>query len=141
MELEIKNKSGSGTGRTIALADDIFGVDPHEHSMWLAINSYLAAQRQGTHKTLQRSEVSGSTRKLFRQKGTGRARQGSIKSPLNPGGATMFGPQPHKYSVKLPRKVKQLARKSALSEKVQNNAFVVVEDLNFDSPRTKQVQG
>ncbi|HWF44976.1 MAG TPA: 50S ribosomal protein L4 [Candidatus Kapabacteria bacterium] len=140
MEVEVLSKAGSGTGRKIALSEDIFGIEPHEHSMWLAINTYLANQRQGTHKTLQRSEVSGSTKKLFRQKGTGRARQGSIKSGLHPGGATMFGPQPHKYTKSLPRKVKQLARKSALSEKVKNNAFVVVEDLNFDTPRTKQVQ-
>lgn len=140
MELQVLSKSGTATGRTIALADDVFAIEPHEHAMWLSIESYLAAQRQGTHKTLPRSEVSGSTRKLFRQKGTGRARQGSIKSGLNPGGATMHGPQPHKYEKKLPRKVKQLARKSALSEKVKNNAFVVVEDLNFDTPRTKQVQ-
>src|SRR5579871_3514591 len=112
MELEVLNKTGSGTGRKVALSDDIFGMEPHEHSMWLAINSYLAAQRQGTHKTLPRSEVSGSTKKMFRQKGTGRARQGSIKSGLHPGGATMHGPQPHKYEVKITRKVKQLARKS-----------------------------
>jgi large subunit ribosomal protein L4 len=140
MELEVLSKSGTGTGRTIDLPDDIFAIEPHEHAMWLSINSYLAAQRQGTAKTKGRSEVAGSTKKMFRQKGTGRARQGDIKSPLHPGGGTMFGPKPHKYSVKLPRKVKQLARKSALSEKVKNNAFVVVEDLNFDTARTKQVQ-
>jgi len=140
MKVEVLSKSGAGTGRKIELADDIFAIEPHEHSMWLAIDTYLANQRQGTHKTMPRSEVSGSTKKLFRQKGTGRARQGSIKSGLNPGGATMHGPQPHKYTKGLPRKVKQLARKSALSEKVKNNAFVVVEDLNFDGPRTKQVQ-
>ena len=140
MKVEVLSKSGAGTGRKIELADDIFAIEPHEHAMWLAIDTYLANQRQGTHKTLPRSEVSGSTKKLFRQKGTGRARQGSIKSGLHPGGATMHGPQPHKYTKGLPRKVKQLARKSALAEKVKNNAFVVVEDLNFDGPRTKQVQ-
>jgi large subunit ribosomal protein L4 len=140
MKVEVLSKSGVGTGRKIELADDIFAIEPHEHAMWLAIDTYLANQRQGTHQTLPRSQVSGSTKKLFRQKGTGRARQGSIKSGLNPGGATMHGPQPHKYTKGLPRKVKQLARKSALSEKVKNNAFVVVEDLNFDGPRTKQVQ-
>jgi large subunit ribosomal protein L4 len=140
MKVEVLSKSGAGTGRKIELPDDIFGIEPHEHAMWLAIDTYLANQRQGTHQTLPRSQVSGSTKKLFRQKGTGRARQGSIKSGLNPGGATMHGPQPHKYTKGLPRKVKQLARKSALSEKVKNNAFVVVEDLNFDGPRTKQVQ-
>jgi large subunit ribosomal protein L4 len=140
MEIEVLSKSGSGSGRKISLSDDIFGIEPHSHAMWLAINTYLANQRQGTHSTRTRSMVSGSTRKLFRQKGTGRARQGSIKSPLNPGGATMHGPKPHKYTQKLPRKVKQLARKSALSEKVKNNAFVVIEDLTFDTPRTRNVQ-
>ncbi len=140
MEIEILSKAGTGTGRKATLPDDIFAIEPHEHAMWLAIETYLANQRQGTHSTLPRSEVSGSTKKLFRQKGTGRARQGSIKSGLHPGGATMHGPQPHKYTKSLPRKVKQLARKSALSEKVKNDAFVVVEDLNFDTPRTKQVQ-
>src|SRR5437899_428372 len=140
MELEVLNKTGSSTGRKISVSDDIFGIEPHEHAMGVAIDTFLANQHQGTHKTLQKSEVSGSTRKLFRQKGTGRARQGSIKSGLHPGGATMFGPQPHKYTKGLPRKVKQLARKSALSEKVKNSAFIVVEDLNFDGPRTKQVQ-
>jgi large subunit ribosomal protein L4 len=140
MKLEVLSKSGSGTGRKIDLSDDIFAIEPHEHSMWLAINSYLAAQRQGTHNTRGRSDISGSTKKLFRQKGTGRARQGDIKSPLHPGGGTMFGPKPHKYSVKLTRKVKQLARKSALSEKVKNNAFVIVEDLNLSGARTKSVQ-
>jgi large subunit ribosomal protein L4 len=140
MELEVLNKSGLSTGRSITLPDDIFGIDPHEHVMWLAINAHLANQHQGTHQTKGRSQVAGSTRKLFRQKGTGRARQGDIKSPLHPGGGTMFGPHPHKYTTKLPKKVKQLARKSALSEKVANNAFVVVEDFNLDVIRTKQVQ-
>jgi large subunit ribosomal protein L4 len=140
MEVEVLNKSGSSTGRSITLPDDIFGIEPHEHVMWLAINAHLANQHQGTHQTKGRSQVAGSTKKLFRQKGTGRARQGDIKSPLHPGGGTMFGPHPHKYTTRLPKKVKQLARKSALSEKVRNDAFVVVEDFNLDMPRTKQVQ-
>ena len=140
MEVDVISKSGSSTGRKITLSDEIFGIDPHSHTMWLSINAYLANQRQGTHSTRTRSMVSGSTRKLFRQKGTGRARQGGIKSPLNPGGATMHGPKPHLYTQKLPRKVKQLARKSALSEKVANNAFVVVEDMNMTAPRTRTVQ-
>ena len=140
MEVQVLSKTGSSTGRTITLDDSIFGIEPHEHAMWLAINTYLANQRQGTHKTKSRGEVAGSTRKLFRQKGTGRARQGDIKSGLHPGGGTMFGPMPHKYTQSLPKKVKQLARKSALSEKVKNNAFVVVEDLHFEAPRTRQVQ-
>jgi large subunit ribosomal protein L4 len=140
MELAVLNKSGKETGRTIALNDEIFGIEPHEHAMWQAITVYLANQRQGTHKTKTRSEVAGSTKKLFRQKGTGRARQGDIKSGLHPGGGIIHGPMPHKYTKSLPRKVKQLARKSALAQKVKNNAFVIVEDLNFSAAQTKQMQ-
>ncbi|HEY3873966.1 MAG TPA: 50S ribosomal protein L4 [Candidatus Kapabacteria bacterium] len=140
MQVDIISKSGASTGRKVTLADDIFAIEPHEHAMWLMIDTHLANQRQGTHSTLPKSAVSGSTKKLFRQKGTGRARQGSIKSGLHPGGATMHGPLPHKYTKSLPKKVKQLARKSALSEKVKNGAFVVVEDFNFSAPRTKQMQ-
>ena len=140
MEVEILSKSGGSTGRKITLADDIFGIEPHEHSMWLAIKATLANRRQGTHSTKGRSEVAGSTKKLFRQKGTGRARQGDIKSPLHPGGGTMFGPKPHKYTLSLPKKVKQLARKSALSQKVKNEAFYIVEDFSFDEIKTKKMQ-
>ncbi len=140
MELEIFSKSGAKSGKKVTLSDDIFGIEPHEHAMWLAINVYLANQRQGTHSTKGRSEVAGSTKKLFRQKGTGRARQGDIKSGLHPGGGTMHGPKPHKYTKSLPRQVKQLARKSALSQKVKDNAFVVVEDLAFAEPKSKQMQ-
>ena len=140
MELAVLNKSGKETGRKINLSDEIFGVEPHEHAMWQAITVYLANQRQGTHATKTRGMISGSTKKLFRQKGTGRARQGDIKSGLHPGGGTMHGPMPHKYTKSLPRKVKQLARKSALSQKIKDSAFVIVEDLNFNEPKTKQMQ-
>ena len=140
MEVEIKGKNGSATGRMATLSDDIFGIEPHEHAMWLAIDVYLANQRQGTHSTKTRGRVAGSTKKLFRQKGTGRARQGDIKSGLHPGGGTMHGPLPHKYTKGLPRKVKQLARKSALSQKVRENAFIIVEDMRLDAPKTKSVQ-
>lgn len=140
MELAVYNSSGAKTGKMITLSDDIFGIEPHEHVMWLAIKSYLANQRQGTHSTKGRSEVAGSTKKLFRQKGTGRARQGDIKSGLHPGGGTMHGPKPHKYTENLPKKVKQLARKSALSQKVKENKLIVVEDFKLDGPQTKAVQ-
>jgi large subunit ribosomal protein L4 len=139
MDLEVLSKSGQKL-RTVSVSDEIFGVEPHEHSMWLAIDMYLANQRQGTHSTKGRSEVAGSTKKLFRQKGTGRARQGDIKSPLHPGGGTMFGPKPHKYHKSLPRQVKQLARKSAISQKVRESKFIVVEDFNLGQAKTKQVQ-
>jgi large subunit ribosomal protein L4 len=139
MELQVFSKTGSKL-KKVSLNDEIFGIEPHEHAMWLAIKAYLANQRQGTHSTKGRSEVAGSTRKLFRQKGTGRARQGDIKSGLHPGGGTMHGPKPHKYTEKVSRKVKQLARKSAFSQKVKENAFIVVEDLNLSSPKSKDMQ-
>ena len=139
MKLEVYNLSGAKTGKTVTVDDAIFGIEPHEHSMWLAIKSILANKRQGTHSTKGRSQVAGSTRKLFRQKGTGRARQGDIKSPLHPGGGTMFGPHPHKYSVDMPKKVRQLARKSALSQKVKANAIYVVEDLNLGEVKTRKM--
>lgn len=140
MELEIHSRTGQKLDRKVTVQDEIFGIEPHEHSMWLAIDVYLANQRQGTHSTKTRSEVAGSTKKLFRQKGTGRARQGDIKSGLHPGGGIMFGPKPHKYTKTLPRQVKQLARKSAIAQKVRDNAFIVVEDLNLSKPGTRQIQ-
>jgi len=140
MEVAVYSKSGAKSGKMISLSDEIFGIEPHEHIMWLAIKAYLANQRQGTHSTKGRSEVTGSTKKLFRQKGTGRARQGDIKSGLHPGGGTMHGPKPHKYTEKLSKKVKQLARKSALSQKVKENAFIVIEDLNLSEPKSKDIQ-
>lgn len=140
MELEVYNLSGAKTGKKITVDESIFGIDPHEHAMWLAIKATLANRRSGTHSTKGRSEVAGSTKKLFRQKGTGRARQGDIKSPLHPGGGTMHGPKPHKYTQTLPKKVKQLARKSALSQKVKGEAFYVVEDFSWSEIKTKKMQ-
>ncbi len=141
MQLEIYTIGGAKSGKTVMVDDAIFAIEPHEHSMWLAIKATLANRRAGTRSTKGRSEVAGSTRKLYRQKGTGRARQGDIKSPLHPGGGTLFGPKPHKYSLGLPKKVKQLARKSALSQKLKDGAFIVVEDFMFDEIKTQKMAG
>ena len=140
MKLEVYTAAGAKSGKTVEVDDAIFGIEPHEHSMWLAIKATLANRRAGTHKTKGRSEVAGSTKKLFRQKGTGRARQGDIKSGLHPGGGTMHGPQPHKYTMSLPKKVKQLARKSALSQKVKTGALYIVEDFTMSEIKTKKMQ-
>ena len=137
MELNILDKNGKDTGKKVALNDAIYGIEPNEHVLWLDVKQYLANQRQGTHKTKERSELSGSTRKLIRQKGGGGARRGDIKSPVLVGGARVFGPTPRDYSFKLNKKVKQLARKSALSTKAKENQIVVVEDFSFDAPKTK----
>ena len=139
MELTVYNIKGEDTGRKVQLNDNIYAVEPNEHVMYLAVRQYLADQRQGTHKSKERSELSGSTRKLFRQKGTGGARRGDINSPLLRGGARVFGPKPRDYSFKLNKKVKALARKSALTCKVNDNEIVVVEDFTFDSIKTKQM--
>ncbi len=139
MELSVYNIKGEDTGRKVQLNDDIYGIEPNEHVMYLAVRQYLADQRQGTHKSKERSELSGSTRKLFRQKGTGGARRGDINSPLLRGGARVFGPKPRDYSFKLNKKVKVLARKSALSSKITDGAIRVVEDFNFDAIKTKQM--
>ena len=139
MELTVYNIKGEDTGRKVQLNDSIYAVEPNEHVMYLAVKQYLADQRQGTHKSKERSELSGSTRKLFRQKGTGGARRGDINSPLLRGGARVFGPKPRDYSFKLNKKVKALARKSALTCKVNDNEIVVVEDFTFDSIKTKQM--
>ena len=139
MELTVYNIKGEDTGRKVQLNDDIYGIEPNEHVMYLAVRQYLADQRQGTHKSKERSELSGSTRKLFRQKGTGGARRGDINSPLLRGGARVFGPKPRDYSFKLNKKVKVLARKSALSSKITDGAIRVVEDFNFEAPKTKQM--
>jgi len=122
----------------VTLNDSIYGIEPNEHVVWLAVKHYLANQRQGTHKTKERSEVSGSRRKLIRQKGSGMARRGDINSPVLVGGGRAFGPRPRKYGFKLNKKEKILARKSALSLKAKNNAIVVIEDFDFDEPKTKQ---
>ena len=139
MELTVYNIKGEDTGRKVQLNDDIYAIEPNEHVMYLAVRQYLAAQRQGTHKSKERSELSGSTRKLFRQKGTGGARRGDINSPLLRGGARVFGPKPRDYSFKLNKKVKVLARKSALSSKITDDAIMVIEDFNFEAPKTKQM--
>ena len=137
MEVSVLNIKGQDTGKNVTLNDSVFGVEPNDHAIYLDVKQYLAAQRQGTAKTKERSELSGSTRKLGRQKGGGGARRGDINSPLLVGGARVFGPKPRDYRFKLNKKVKQLARRSALSYKVQENALVVVEDFTFEAPKTK----
>ncbi len=137
MILDIHSVNGSKTGRTVDLPDSIFGIEPNEHTVYLAVKQYLAHQRQGTHKSKERSEMSGSTRKLFKQKGTGGARRGDINSPLLNGGARVFGPKPHDYVVRLNKKVKILARKSALSFKAKEGSIFIVEDFTLEAPKTK----
>ncbi|QHS62441.1 50S ribosomal protein L4 [Chitinophaga agri] len=141
MQVDILNKEGKKTGRTIELPEEIFGVEPNNHVIYLAVKQYLAAQRQGTHKVKTRAEVKGASRKLHKQKGTGGSRKGNIRNPLYKGGGTIFGPKPHKYDIKLNRKVKDLAKISALSTKAKENSIIVVEDLNFDAPKTKTFAG
>lgn len=138
MELAVLNITGKETGKTVILNDAIFGLEPNDHAIYLDVKQYLANQRQGTHKSKQRNEVAGSTRKLKKQKGTGGARAGSIKSPLFPGGGRMFGPQPRDYSFKLNKKLKQLARRSALSYKAKAEAITLVENFSFEAPKTKE---
>lgn len=138
MELNVYNKKGEDTGRKVALNDSVFGVEPNDHAIYLDVKQHLANRRQGTHKSKERSELSGSTRKLGKQKGGGGARRGDIKSPLLKGGARVFGPKPRDYHFKLNKKVKQLARRSALAYKLQNKELMVIEDFNFEAPRTKE---
>ena len=138
MEVSVYNIKGEDTGRKVVLNDAIFGIEPNDHAIYLDVKQYMANQRQGTHKSKERSEISGSTRKLGRQKGGGGARRGDINSPVLVGGARVFGPQPRDYGFKLNKKVKNLARKSALAYKAQENAILVVEDFNFEAPKTKQ---
>ena len=138
MEVSVLNIKGQETGRKVTLNDAIFGIEPNDHVVYLDVKQYLANQRQGTAKSKERSELSGSTRKLGRQKGGGGARRGDINSPVLVGGARVFGPKPRDYSFKLNKKVKQLARKSALSYKAQENAIVVVEDFQMEAPKTKE---
>lgn len=137
MEVSVYNIQGEDTGRKVTLNDSIYGIEPNEHVVYLSVKQYLADQRQGTHKSKERSEITGSTRKLIRQKGSGGARRGDIKSPLLRGGGRVFGPRPRNYSFKLNKKVKLLARKSALSFKAKENAIMVVEDFNIEVPKTK----
>lgn len=139
MELSVLNIAGQETGRKIELNDTIFGIQPNEHAIYLDVKQYLANNRQGTHKSKQRNEISGSTRKLKKQKGTGGARAGSIKNPEFRGGGRIFGPVPRDYSFKLNKKLKRLARKSALSVKASANAVTVVEDFTFEAPKTKEM--
>ncbi|MBO7264996.1 MAG: 50S ribosomal protein L4 [Alistipes sp.] len=139
MELAVLNTLGQETGRKVVLSDAVFGVEANDHAIYLDVKQYLADQRQGTHKAKQRNEVAGSTRKLKRQKGTGGARCGSIKSPLFPGGGRVFGPVPRDYSFKLNKKLKQLARRSALTYKAQAGAIQVLENPAMEAPKTKAV--
>ncbi len=139
MELSVFNKEGKDTGRKVVLNDSVFGIEPNNHVVYLAVKQYLADQRQGTHKSKERSEISGSTRKLGRQKGGGGARRGDINSPVLVGGGRVFGPVPRDYSFKLNKKVKSLARKSVLSAKAAENSIVVVEDFNLETPSTKEI--
>ena len=137
MQIDVLKIDGKKTGRKVELPEDIFGVEPNQHVVYLAVKQYLAAQRQGTHKVKTRAEVKGASRKLHRQKGTGGSRKGNIRNPLYKGGGTVFGPKPHSYDIKLNRKVKDLAKMSALSFKAKENAIVVVEDITMDAPKTK----
>ena len=138
MEVAVLNIKGEDTGRKVTLNDSVFAIEPNEHVVYLDVKQYLANKRQGTHKSKERSEVSGSTRKLHKQKGGGGSRIGDIDSPVLVGGGRIFGPRPRSYEFKLNKKVKDLARKSALSAKAQADAIIVVEDLNFDAPKTKE---
>src|ERR1700760_2447413 len=137
MEVKVLNLSGKETGAKVQLPESVFGIEPNDHAIYLDVKQFLANQRQGTHKAKQRNEIAGSTRKLYKQKGTGGARAGGIKSPLFNGGGRVFGPQPRDYSFKLNKKLKSLARKSALSYKAQESNIIVVEDFSFDAIKTK----
>lgn len=137
MELAVINHKGQETGRKVTLSDEIFAIEPNDNAIYLDVKQYLANQRQGTHKSKERNEVAGSTKKIKKQKGTGGARAGSLKAPNFRGGGRVFGPRPRDYSFKLNKKVKQLARKSALSYKVKENSLMVLEDLSFEAPKTK----
>ena len=139
MQVDVLSLAGSKTGRSVELPDEIFGAEPNNHVIYLAVKQYLAAQRQGTHKVKTRAEVQGASRKLHRQKGTGGARKGNLRNPLYKGGGTIFGPKPHSYDFKLNRKVKDLAKISALSHKAIDQAILVLEDIKLDAPKTSAV--
>ena len=141
MQVEVLNIQGKATGRSVELPDDIFGAEPNNHVIYLAVKQFLAAQRQGTHKVKTRAEVQGASRKLHKQKGTGGSRKGNIRNPLYKGGGTIFGPKPRDYNFKLNKKVKDLAKISALSYKAKDNAILVVEDVTLDAPKTKTFAG
>lgn len=139
MELKVYNIDGNETGESVKLPDEVFNVEPNDHLIYQAVRVYLSNQRQGTHKTKERAEVRGGGKKPFRQKGTGRARQGTSRSPLMVGGGTIFGPRPHLYKLNLPKKAARLARKSALSKKAKENQIMVIQDFSFDAPKTKDM--
>ena len=141
MQVDIINTKGEKTGRTIELPEEIFGIEPNDHVIYLAVKQYQGAQRQGSHKVKTRAEVKGSSKKLHKQKGTGGARKGNLRNPLYKGGGTIFGPKPHKYDIKLNRKVKDLAKMSALAYKAKENNIVVLEDVTMDAPKTKTFSG
>jgi large subunit ribosomal protein L4 len=141
MTLEVLNTAGQKTGRTVELPDEIFGAEPNDHVIYLAVKQYLAAQRQGTHKVKNRKEVKGSSRKLHRQKGTGGSRKGNLRNPLFKGGGTIFGPKPRDYDIKVNRKSKDIAKIGALSYKAKENNIIVLEDVQFDAPKTKTFCG
>jgi large subunit ribosomal protein L4 len=141
MQLDILNIKGEKTGRTIDLPQDIFGAEPNDHVIYLAVKQFQAAQRQGTHKVKTRAEVKGASRKLHKQKGTGGSRKGNLRNPLYKGGGTIFGPKPHGYDIRLNRKVKDLAKVSALAYKAKDNAIMVLEDVKMDAPKTKAFAG
>jgi len=141
MQVDILNIQGTKTGRTIELPEEIFGAEPNTHIVYLAVKQYLAAQRQGTHKVKTRAEANGSSKKLVKQKGTGGARKGNLRSPIYKGGGSIFGPKPHLYNFKLNRKVKDLAKISALSAKAKENAIIIVEDITMDTAKSKQFAG
>ncbi|TDO25485.1 50S ribosomal protein L4 [Sediminibacterium goheungense] len=139
MQVDVLNIKGQKTGRTVELPAEVFGIEPNDHVIYLAVKQYLAAGRQGTHKVKTRAEVQGASRKLHKQKGTGGSRKGNIRNPLYKGGGTIFGPKPHAYDFKLNRKVKDLAKISALSYKAKESAIVVIEDIQMEAPKTKQL--
>lgn len=139
MQVDVLNIKGQKTGRTVELPEEVFGIEPNDHVIWLAVKQYLAAGRQGTHKVKTRAEVQGASRKLHKQKGTGGARKGNIRNPLYKGGGTIFGPKPHAYDFKLNRKVKDLAKISALSYKAKDGAIYVIEEVNMEVPKTKEL--
>lgn len=141
MQVDILSIKGEKTGRSIDLPDEIFGIEPNDHVIYLAVKQYLGAQRQGNHKVKTRAEVKGSSKKLHKQKGTGGARKGNLRNPLYKGGGTIFGPKPHAYDIKLNRKVKDLAKMSALSYKAKDNNIIILEDLSMDTPKTKTFTG
>ena len=141
MQVDVLNIEGKQTGRSVELPDEIFGIEPNDHVIYLAVKQYQGAQRQGSHKVKTRAEVKGSSKKLHKQKGTGGARKGNLRNPLYKGGGTVFGPKPHKYDIKLNRKVKDLAKMSALAYKAKDNAIMILEDVNMDAPKTSAFTG